>query len=282
MNLESGTIVAEFGVRSVKNNVESEEITRKKITTELAELGLVDCPAEIIDHLVILEQESHFNDDARAIIEGIKNVLELETSFKLNPEQRKQVFLAAYLGDIGKSYSLEVAELFSVENIKKREVVTVDKIIKKHFSNKEKVMIANLKKVGVTEKMTMLKLHDRHAYWTQEILEKHSSVIDRETRIIAASHHLDRGIDPCKIKSGDLWETSNEVRFSIYLLMAIDKYQASIVRGGKNHEEAIKSVKDAMRPFDGDGLKDMIIRTIEQLGATNGVFPEGYVSSRHK
>jgi len=134
-----------------------------------------------------------------------------------------------------------------------------------------------------------LEFYDKHAYWTKEILDRYSNVIDKETRTIAASHHLDRGIDPYKIKPKDpedlkdAWKVSNnEVKFSILLLMAMDKYQAFIVRSKKSHGEAIKLLKDALRPFDGDDLKDIIVKAIEQLGATNSVFPEDYISSRDK
>lgn len=262
------------------------EVVKERIGRELKGFG-VSAPEDILEYLIALEHNSHFNDDARAIVEGIKNVLKFIDSFNLKPIEKKRLLLAAYLGDIGKAYTPEIVKLFSVENINNTQQTVLDTLEDKNYfpggANEINDMELELAKVGVVvHKTSMRDFWDKHAFWTREILDRHQDIFDSDTRKIAASHHLDRGIDPYKIKVDSVWQVSNEVKFSIFLLMAMDKYQAFVVRSGKSHAEAIKLLKDIMRPFDGDDLKDIIIRAIEQLGATSSVFPEGYVSSRHK
>src|SRR5665647_3339895 len=104
-------------------------------------------------------------------------------------------------------------------------------------------MILSLLEVEVSPEMEMRKFWDKHAFWTQEILDRHQDVFDKPTRVIAASHHLNSGIDPYKIKVDNVWQVSNEVKFSIFLLMAMDKYQALTVRSKKSHKEAIELLK---------------------------------------
>ena len=268
MTLETST-----GVIKPKINIESDQAIRQKIQAELAELGIPECPPEIINHLILLEKNSNFNDDSRSIIEGIKNVLELETSFKLRPIEKQRVILATYLSDIGKSHSLEVTKLFSVENIED-ENQTVGETLQTYFPVEKEEMIANLRNVGVNSDMSMREFWDKHASWTKIILDKYTHLFDKETRIIAASHHLDHGINPYEINVNDIEQISNGEKFSIFLLMALDKYQALRRRSKKNHKEAMESLKVIFGQYDGDAIMRLIITTIDQLGATDSLFKE--------
>ncbi|MFA6077204.1 MAG: hypothetical protein WC735_03985 [Candidatus Paceibacterota bacterium] len=275
-----------MNLESTSPNINKTEKVRNKIKAELKGFGVPEIP-EIVDHLVVLEENSRFNDDSRMILEGIGNVLDLIDSFKLTTIQRKRLFLATYLGDIGKTSSskdtecqLAVARLFSKENLDSNQKVT--RVLQLYFPAEEvDPVILNLFKVGIGPDTLMPEFWRKHAFWTQEILDRHQDVFDKSTRTIAASHHINSGIDPYKIRvEGKVkgtweWEVSNEEKFSILLFMAMDKYQAFIVRSKKSHKEAIKLLKDELKPFDGDDLKDMIVRAIEQLGGTDSVFPEG-------
>ena len=268
MTLETST-----GVIKPKINIESDQVIRQKIQAELSELGISECPPEILDHLVLLEENSNFNDDSRMILEGVKNVLDLEESFKLKPVEKRRLFLATYLSDIGKSYSLEVIKLFSVENIENQNQ-TVGETLQASFPSEKEKMIANLKKVEVTSGMSMREFWDKHASWTKTILDKHTHLFDKETRIVAASHHLDRGVNPYEIDIKDVGQVTNELKYSIFLLMAVDKYQALIRRGKKNHEDAVKELRRILGQYEGDVMMDTIITTITQLGATDSLFKE--------
>lgn len=264
-----------MNLESKLGNIDKRTALRKKIEKELGDLGFPVIP-EIIEHLVVLEENSHFNDDSRMIIEGIKNVLKFPGSYKLKPTDQKRLLIASYFSDIGKSSSsnetacqLGVVKLFSVENIKDREHTKVGDIVQGHFSEQATDMEFDLLKVDVNFNMSMLDFHNKHTSWTLEILNKFPGFFDQEIKRIAASHHLYRGINPAEIKIDDV---PNDTKYSIFLLMAMDSYQAFRKRGGLTHEEACKSLEILLRKYEGDSLMGLVLQAIGQLGIKDGLF----------
>ncbi len=256
--------------------------TRFKIESELRSFHIPRIP-EIVESLVILEENSRFNDDSRMILEGVKNVIKLISSFKLKPIERKRLFLASYLHDIGKASASEskecrltVAKLFSISNIDPNQKII--KSLQDNFPGEEEAMSSHLAEVGMDVKeATMREFWDQHAFWTKQALERHHDALDKPTRIIAASHHLDRTdkqINPYGIDLNNVAQVSNELKYSIFVLMAVDKYQAFMVRGDMNHDQAMVSLKNVLGRYDGDVMMGDIIATIGQLGSTNALFPE--------
>lgn len=256
-----------------------------EITAEFTVLGISECPPEILDYLMVLEN-SYFNNDSRMVREGSDNTiadLEKNEIFKFTEGQKKELSLAALLHDIGKSSSSEdpdcqlaVVRLFSAKNISKNdsELKVLD-VVNKNFPNEVDIMISNLSKVGVTPDMKIRAFWDKHAFWTKEIFDKFP-VFSEETKIIAASHHFDKGINPCGIVENKI---SKELKYRIFILMAVDKYQARRVRGGATNEEAIEYLRNDFEEYNNDSVVKMIIETIDKLGNSNAgnLFPSSVI-----
>lgn len=264
--------------------IESDDETRQRIETDFVLLG-IKCPPAILDRCFFLEKRSKFYKDSQMIQEGVENVLlELERKndkFKLTTEQRKEAILAALVHDIGKSgpsekpaSQLAVVRLFSLENIPKNETnQTVEKTIqkdKKGLGLEIDSMTENLREAGVTPYMPMLAFWNKHAVWTKQILNEYPTVFNENVRKIAGSHHLDKGVDPCEIKESEI---TDELKYCIYMLMAIDKYQAILFRNGKKtHEEVMKILKSDLEGYQGNSIMDSIIQIIDDLGKAGKLF----------
>jgi len=257
--------------------VESKEAKRDKIEKELRELGIVDCPPEIVDRLLLLDIYSGFLDDCRMITEGVKNVSgEKGSIIKLSSLEIKRLILAAYLHDIGKTgpskdlgCQLAVVKLFSVKGIQ-NITQTVEKTLEDKFPGEKVALISQLEKVGVTADMPMSKFWRMHATWTKDVLADFPA-LHKDVQLVAASHHIDAGDNPYGI---DEEEISSELKYSIFLLMAIDKYQAKIERDEVSHKEAIQFLIDVLvKHYDGDKIMESIVKTIDELGP-NDLFPK--------
>lgn len=261
---------------------QSEIIARHKIERDLTTLGVV-AQAELIDHFTALELYSEFNHDSRMICEGVKNLLEILQSIQLKTTMKMKVILAVYLHDIGKSSSSmnrkvqsTVTKLFAVEGIKDT-TQKVTKTLQLHFPAKEvDPMILNLIDVDVYAHNEMRDFWNKHAIWTKEILDRHIDIIEEDTRKIAASHHIDTGINPYGIEIDNPNQVSNEVKFSIFLLMAMDKYQAAFRRENEDHKKAMLDLKQRLRGYVGNPIVSEIIDGIHQLGSSGALFPESF------
>ena len=111
---------------------------------------------------------------------------------------------------------------------------------------------------------------DRHGYWTHDILEAHSENIPIRARVVAGSHHMDRGIDPYKFSSGD-YVAMLEHR----ILMAVDKYQAAVARGRKTHGEAMDVIKRILSPKYGDDvIMNHVLEVVDEVGREEALLAE--------
>lgn len=279
---------------------ETSEALSKRIRNELLELGVEECPEEIIERLLIIEKRSKFNNDSRMICEGFRNVLgAIESSSDsrhLTSKQIQEGELAAFLHDIGKSGSSEadfsgqtaVIKLFSAEfSFPVDPHKTVSEATKERFPHEYDEMIRNLGQSGVNEEMTLRQFYDRHAQWTHDILEKFPKISSKRVRIIAASHHIDRHINPYNIALDEVPMESLMVgALENYIdlleekvLMAVDKYQAAISRRGSVGEVAHEKAIDFLRKifeegYANDQVMNLIIKTIDELGKKNALFPK--------
>lgn len=249
----------------------------KIIIDELASLGIYECPSEIPDHWKVLEENSEFNDDSRMVRQGVDDVvatLKENKVYTFTEAQENKLSLAALLHDIGKSssskdpgYRLAVVKLFAVKNIDRNDTeLEVLRAVENNFPNEVHTMISDLSNVQVAPGMKIRAFWDKHAFWTKEILDKFS-VFNKETKTIAASHHIDRGINPYGIDENKI---PNELKWSIFILIAIDKYQARIIRGEATHEEAIEYLRDDLKNYNDDPIVKQIIKTIDEIGRKRG------------
>ena len=108
MRLETVNSSASVGILEKSEvDVEDKNTIETRIMAEMKELGVSECPQSVINHLIILEQHSNFNDDSRMVRDGFKNILlELKNQqimTELSKEQIREGLLAAFIHDIGKS-----------------------------------------------------------------------------------------------------------------------------------------------------------------------------------
>jgi hypothetical protein len=111
---------------------------------------------------------------------------------------------------------------------------------------------------------------DRHGYWTHDILEADSEDIPVRARVIAGSHHVDRGIDPYEFSS-DEYVDMLENR----ILIAVDKYQAAVARSRKTHGEAMEIVKGVLSPkYGNDVIMNDVLKVVDEVGREEALLAE--------
>jgi hypothetical protein len=266
--------------------------TRALMITELSEYGLADHPKKLVDLLVNLEDGTHFNSDARMVEKGVANVLktlERRGKIKFTSEQMREIALASFLSDIGKAFSSAVTKLFSIENIKNQNQ-TVLETIQVHFPKEGQALLAELKKVHVEPGVTMRKFWDMHVEWTDKILRKYKNVFTEDIIRIAASHHLERRLDPYKVleqsADGKSLKISKEVslwvKYAIFTLMAVDKFQARVERSDAAYNEAMNYLEGVLADFADDPVMADIIKVMYDLSGQNKLLPIDIPSSRKK
>jgi hypothetical protein len=279
---------------NTEKNVENKEVIHQRIKNELEELGLSECPEEIIERFVLIEQYSVFNQDARMIREAFGNVIDYISSGngnnKPSEDQRRDGELAAYLHDIGKTSSKEeracqiaTIKLFSVENIKNGDQ-TVLEVIENYLSDEKEWMLLALSNAGVSGEMTMREFWDKHAFWTKEILEKYPGIISERVKLISASHHIDHDINPCGVEEDMIPEESRIIgSLEKYIdlleervLIALDKYQAAMFRPKEKptHEVVMNYMRSSLKKYQTDSVMKSIIDAIDKLGSEGMLFPK--------
>lgn len=259
----------------------------------LTERGIEDA---VIHRLILLEQYSRFNEDSRMIeraMQKVLSVLEKRQAGKFprltfSEEQRREASIASLLHDIGKSgpaqatpeQQMTIIGLFSAEDLKDPRQ-KVEDAIRMAFGGKADGMISTLGFAGVEPSMTMREFYDLHASWTKEILEANSDGVSERVRIIAATHHIDRGINPYDIPEEEVPMESLAIGAAEYyieafekrILMAVDKYQAAVRRSGADHEKAISVVKNILgKKYANDEIMLAVLDAIDTLGASGEIF----------
>ena len=214
---------------------------RDSIDAELHTVGLQHFSEAIAQRMELIEVlAAQFNYDSRMIrriclevLDRIASALEPELQSKLDADSRRDMSIAAYLHDIGKSGPFDasqntqeaIVKLYAVENVAHPDQ-TIAETVRANFSFEEAAsMLKHLGSCGMRSTDTMRAFWDRHGYWTHDILEADPEDIPVRARVIAGSHHMDRGIDPYDVPS-DEYVDMVESR----ILMAVDKYQAAVIR----------------------------------------------------
>jgi hypothetical protein len=257
-----------------------------KIAAELHTVGLTHFSEAIAQRMELIEVvAARFNNDSRIIrrlclevISRIASTLDPELQSKLDADSKRDMSIAAYLHDIGKSGPFDasqdtqeaIVKLYAVENIQDPEQ-TIAKTARAQFSSEEAESI--LKRVGscgIHSTDTMRAFWDRHGYWTRDILEADSEDIPVRARVIAGSHHLDRGIDPYEFSSGEYVDMLEN-----RILMAVDKYQAAVARSQNTHHKALGVTRRILSPQYGhDVIMNHVLEVIDEVGRDETLFAE--------
>jgi hypothetical protein len=258
----------------------------EKIDAELHMVGLEHFSETTAQRMTLLELlAAQFNDDSRTIrrvclkvMDRLEHILEPELRSTLDAESKRDMSIAAYLHDIGKSGPFGASQdsqeatvkLFAVQNVADPEQ-TIGWTVCMNFSPEEaQSVLEHLASCGVGSTDTMRAFWDRHGYWTHDILEADSEDIPSRARVVAGSHHMDRGIDPYAFTSGDFVAVLEN-----RILMAVDKYQAAVARGRKTHREAIDVVTRIHAPkYEHDETMNRVVKVLDALGQEETLFEE--------
>ena len=257
---------------------------QEKIDVELHLVGLEHFSEVIVQRMTLLEVlAGRFNNDSRIIrriclelMDRIASTLEPALRSTLDADSTRDMSIAAYLHDIGKSGPFDASQdsqqaivrLYAVENVEDPDQ-TIGDTVRTNFSSEEATSILeHLGSCGMRSTDSMRAFWDRHGYWTHDILEADSEGIPIRARVVAGSHHMDRGIDPYGFSSND-YVAVLENR----ILMAVDKYQAAVARGRKAHGEAMDVIKRILAPkYEGDAMMNRVLKVLDALGKEESLF----------
>jgi len=283
-------------LEKVKDSEEDE--CRQSVMASLEVAGLKEkLNPNVINRLILLERYSKFNHDSRLIARGMDNVFgklaeryrDRDPAIIISESDRENARLSAILHDIGKAGDAEagpaeqraVIDLFALEKIKNPQDL-VGKVVRENFDLvRAEEMIKLLASCDVAESITMREFWDKHAYWTHNVLNRYPEGTSERVRTIAASHHIDRGINPCNLPLGEVPPEAVAIgTLEEYIellqhraLIATDKYEAFVRRSGGNHEESMKVLRQLVGPqFKGDALMEQVLEIIDELGREEKIF----------
>jgi len=274
------------GARRVDVKGKERAAVHEKIDAELHMVGLEHFSETTAQRMMLLEVlAAHFNDDSRTIrrvclkvMDRMANTLEPELRSTLDAESKRDMSIAAYLHDIGKSGPFGASQesqeatvkLYAVQNVADPDQTIARTVCMNFSSGEAKSILEHLGSCGMRVTDTMRAFWDRHGYWTHDILEADSEDIPSRARVVAGSHHMDRGIDPYGFSSAD-YTAVLENR----ILMAVDKYQAAVARGRKTHGEAIDLVTRIHSPkYKDDVTMNRVVKVLDTLGQEEMLFEE--------
>ena len=270
---------------SMSRNAERRDV-QEKIDAELHFVGLEHFSEAIAQRMRLIEVlAARFNNDSRTIrrmclevIDRIVSTLEPELRSAFDAETRRDMSIAAFLHDIGKSGPLDasrqsqeaIVKLYAVENVANPEQ-TIAETTRANFSSEEATSILeHLDSCGMRVTDTMRAFWDCHGYWTHDILEADAEDIPMRARVVAGSHHMDRGIDPYRFSTDD-----DAATLESRILMAVDKYQAAVVRGRKTHDEAMDVIKGILAPkYGNDVMMTRVLHVLDGVGESELSFAE--------
>ena len=256
------------------------------IDAELHTVGLQHFNEAIAQRMELIEVlAARFNNDSRMIrriclevLDRIARTLEPELQSKLIPDSRRDMSIAAYLHDIGKSGPFDasqdtqeaIVKLYAVENVADPDQ-TIAETVHANFSFEEAAnILKHLGSCGMRSTETIRAFWDRHGYWTHDILEADSEDIPLRARVIAGSHHSDRGIDPYDVSSDEYLDMVES-----RILMAVDKYQAAVARSQKTHDEAMRIINRILFPqYGNDVIMNRVLKVVDAVGKEETLFSE--------
>lgn len=253
------------------------------LSLERAGLSRENVPKDILNRLVLLELHTHFNQHARRMEQGIRNLAKL---VGITSEGELQTTcLGALVHDIGKTGPSHaspekqhvIVNLFSYPINTPTKTTLKEALMQNEASSNLKEIGNVLQQFGLSVDSTMRDLYDIHALWTENILKVQPGIFSEQMRVMATSHHLDRGIDPCGIASQIAEQEESGAKDPLgitgRLLLAIDKYEAAITREERTHSEAMDVVKQMLNErFHDDVLMARVVKAIDELGSKGTIF----------
>ena len=158
-----------------------------RIDAELHTVGLQHFGEAIAQRMELIEVlAARFNNDSRMIrrlclevLSRIASILEPALQSKLDADSRRDMSIAAYLHDIGKSGPFDapqstqeaIVKLYAVENVANPQQ-TIGETARTNFSSDDaESILERLGSCGLRSSDTMRGFWDRHGYWTHDILE---------------------------------------------------------------------------------------------------------------
>jgi hypothetical protein len=256
------------------------------LTLNSIRFGLEHFSEAIAQRMELIEVlAARFNNDSRMIrriclevLDRIASTLEPQIQSTLDADSRRDMSIAAYLHDIGKSGPFDASQetqeailkLYAVENVADPNQTIAETAHTNFPSEVAKSMLKHLRSCGLRSNDTMRAFWDRHGHWTHDILEGDSEDIPVRARVIAGSHHTDRGIDPYVVSSDEhLDMVENRI------LMAVDKYQAAIARSQNTHDEAMAIINRILSPkYGNDVIMNRVLRVVDAVGKEETLFAE--------
>lgn len=276
-----------------------DEISRQKVRVSLEQVGFRELllHEEITNRLTLLEKGSKFNEYSRRIERGMGNVLSLlEKQYAekypeavLSKNQRHDGSVAAILHDVGKSGPVEataeeqglIIEIFARENIRNSNALVSEIACEMFPMSQLAEILETLDKYKIGGKTTMREFWDWHAQWTHDILEKYPQNLNAHVRMIAGSHHIDRGVNPYHLPdeavvplAANVIGTMEEYVEALEgrALIALDQYEAAIERGKLSHEMALSRIRSGMVRHKNDKLMNLVLGAIDELGGNATIF----------
>ncbi len=171
----------------------------------------------------------------------------------LSEEEERTVTVGTLFTDIGKTGPREaprelqecITEIFGIDD-HVEQTTPLESFLNTYFSADAARRAELLRRNGLDPAMTMRQFWDRHSLWTLEIIK--GDGVPPEAIAGAATHHILEGVNPEKIVGDDGTFTKNfghntSLNRPEKLVIALDKYQAALRRGGKTHAEAIERLR---------------------------------------
>ncbi len=273
------------------------EHPRESVIAFFSELDIQehDLHQTIIDRLTLIETRyRRFNDDSRMICRGLRNLFDYITHttphhLSISDAEIRKTVLAGFIHDIGKSgpatigpeHQALIIDIYGIEHIRDG-TASIESVLREHRPGQADRFLSLLSEIGITNHTTMREFWNLHGIWTHDILEQYQCAgIDRETRIIAGSHHIAEGINPYHVADSNIPLGAVEIgALEQYLdiieeraLIIIDKYQASRRRSETSHETAMAVVRSIIeKKFDHDPIMQFILSAIDTLGSRETLF----------
>ncbi len=172
---------------------------------------------------------------------------------RFSKEEIMTVSLGTMFSDIGKTGPREatqeqeevIVSIYSMEDPFDTSM-TLEQFVSENFPDDFIKRLTLLEQIGVEREMTLRKFYNLHAEWTLGILV--GSGVPQEAIAAAATHHMLEGVNPEGIVAKDsrftrYFGTSLFFDRADKLVIILDKYDAYRRRGGKEHREAIESLR---------------------------------------
>ncbi|MFO0679750.1 MAG: hypothetical protein U0169_24710 [Polyangiaceae bacterium] len=214
----------------------------------------------LVDRMRLLAEVSHTFDDASRMADHAERVFRhvdaTRPSKPFDAVERQTVVLGCLFSDIGKTgpegadvgTRRIVAEAFAVENVKddRQSFAT---FVRASFPADAEPRLARLAAIGVPPSITLRQFWNLHTGWTLAIAE--AAGLPAEAVGAAAAHHLLEDVNPESIVGEDDRFTRPFGRNATFdraekLVILLDKYDASMRRGGRSHEDAILWLRDRL------------------------------------